>query len=105
MPGPGRGSAFLAAQAEALDQLGVARGILALEVVQQITALVDHADKTTSGVVILLVGFKVAAKLLDVCGEQCNLYFRGSGVAFGALVFADDSALRSTFNAMSISLV
>src|SRR5690349_14984945 len=70
----------LAAQAEVGDQLGVAVLVGLLEVVQQLAALVDHLQKATAGVVILLVRFEVRRKAVDPLRQQCNLDFRGAGI-------------------------
>ena len=56
----------LVAQAETLDQRLITFEILALQVIQQLAALVDHADQTTTRVVILLVAFEVVLQAIDV---------------------------------------
>ena len=93
----------LSTQAESLDQIAVARGVLALEVIQQLAALVYHADQTAAGVVVMLVRLEVPLQLLNIRGQQCYLYFRGTGVAFTYLVLFYDLCFRSAFKAMLIS--
>ena len=58
-----------ATQAESLDELGVAAGVLFLQVVEQATALIDHADQSATGVVIFPVLFEVALKGIDISRE------------------------------------
>src|SRR5690625_219859 len=55
--GSGLGSA---AQAETLDQSSIAADISVLEIIQQLAALVNHSNHAPPGVVVSLVGFKVA---------------------------------------------
>src|SRR3546814_4647829 len=49
----------LPAQAELLDEGLVARGILAVQVIEQAAAAVDHLQQTTTAVVVVLVGLEV----------------------------------------------
>src|SRR5690606_13904701 len=46
-------SRVLATEAQARDQGAVTSGVLTLQVVQQLATLVDHADQTTTAVVVL----------------------------------------------------
>jgi hypothetical protein len=54
---------LLAADAEALDEVFVATFIFASEVVQQLTALCDHFQKTTAAVVVFFMGLEVFLRL------------------------------------------
>jgi len=65
-----------AAQAETLDQILVTSRILAVQVVEQLAALIDHPEQTPSGMVIVLVFLEVFGQVGDSRGQQCNLYFR-----------------------------
>src|SRR5690606_1321161 len=82
-----RRSDCLAAQAELFDQRLVARFILALEVIKQAAALGDESEKTTTGVVVLLVALEVLGQIADTFREDCNLNFRRAGVALGGCEF------------------
>ena len=70
-----------AAQAEVGDHLAVGFLVGALEVVQKLAAVVDHADEAVTGGVVLLVGLQVLGELLDALGERGDLHFAGAGVA------------------------
>src|SRR5690606_9643426 len=80
----------LATQAQTSDQGAVTSSVLTLQVVQQLAALVHHADQTTTGVVVLAVGLEVVLQLVDVGGQQGYLHFRGTSVAFVLLVLVND---------------
>src|SRR5690606_10592163 len=88
---------LLATQTQATDQGAVTGGVFTLQVVQQLATLVNHADQTTTGVVVFAVGLEVALQLVDVGGQQSNLHFRATGIAGGLLVFGND--LSFFFNA------
>src|SRR5690606_29029252 len=77
-------------QTQTRDQCAVTVGILTLQVVQQLAALVDHADQTTTAVVVLGVGLEVTLQLVDVGGQQGNLHFRRTGIASSLLVLVND---------------
>src|SRR3546814_4420919 len=70
----------LPAQAELLDEGLVARGILAVQVIEQAAAAVDNLQQTTTAVVVVLVGLEVLGQVHDAGGEQGDLDFRRAGV-------------------------
>src|SRR6056297_4014315 len=78
---------MLAADAEAFDEVFVTTFVLTPEVVQQLTALRDHFQKTTAAVVVFLVGLEVLGQRGDTRGEDGNLYFGRAGVAVLGCVF------------------
>src|SRR5690606_24678805 len=90
-------SYVLATQTQATNQGAVTSGVLALQVVQQLTTLVNHADQTTTAVVVFAVGLEVTLQLVDVGGQQGYLHFRRTGIAFSLLVLVYD--LGFFFNA------
>ena len=61
--------------------------------VQQRPALRHQLQKTTTGVVVLLVVLEVFGQVVDALRKDCNLNFGGTGVAFGGRVFLDKSCL------------
>ena len=63
----------LAAQAEAGNDLCVARVVLLLEIVEQATALADHDQQAATGMEILLVALQVFRQILDPLGEDRDL--------------------------------
>ena len=60
----------LFAQAEAGNQGPIALDVLALQVVEQLAALADQAQQTTTGVVVLLVLLEVAGQIVDAGGSS-----------------------------------
>lgn len=80
----------LAAQAEPLDQLLVARAICSMQVRQQATATADHLQQATAAVMIVDMNAQVSDHLIDPVGQQCDLHFRRAGVVAVRLVIADD---------------
>ena len=64
----------LLAQLELLGDRLVAADILALEIVQQATALADHHQQTTARAVIFFVGLQVLGQMVDAVREQRDLH-------------------------------
>src|SRR5262249_21397886 len=71
----------LFAQAERFDQLAIAIEALALEVLEQRTALADHLEQAAAAVVVLVVELAVLGEVQDALGQKGDLHFRGAGVA------------------------
>src|SRR3954451_11611880 len=57
--------AVLLADAQALDQLGIAITVLALQVVQQTPALANELQQPAAGVVIFCVGLEMLGEVVD----------------------------------------
>ena len=72
---------LLFADAQPLDQLGVAIRVFALEVVEQAAALTDELQQTASRVMIFCVRFEVLGQVGDAFAEDGHLHFRGAGIA------------------------
>jgi hypothetical protein len=66
----------LLTNAEALDEFGVASGILALEIVEQATTLADELQQPTAGMMIFCVNLEVLGEVVDALAEECYLDFR-----------------------------
>jgi hypothetical protein len=66
----------LLANTEALDQLSIPLRILALEIVEQATALANELQKTATGVVIFGVDLEVLGQIADTFAEKRDLNFR-----------------------------
>src|SRR5690349_24508274 len=81
---------LLATQTQASDQSAVTAHVLAFQVVQQLTTLVNHADQTTTGVVVFTVGLEVTLQFVDVGGQQCNLHFWRTSVTNSLLIVSYD---------------
>src|SRR5882724_1958011 len=76
-----------AAQAEIVEELLIARGIFALEIVEKRAALIHHLEQALTRMVVLLVRVEVRCQAVDTLGQQCDLHFRRTGVVLGALEF------------------
>src|SRR5690606_26075346 len=87
----------LATQTQTTNQSRVTVQILAFEVVQQLTTLVYHADQAATGVVVFLVSFEVLLQLVDVKGQQGNLYLWRTCITSSLLIVANN--LGFFFNA------
>ncbi|VVT10929.1 hypothetical protein RV134_260343 [Roseovarius sp. EC-HK134] len=81
----------LAADAEALDEVLIAGLILALEVIQQLAALCDHHQETTTTMVVFLVGLEMLGQRGDPRGQDCDLHFGRTCVAFFGCEFLDNA--------------
>lgn len=68
------------ANAELFFQLHYVIGILPLKIAQQALAAADHVDQTTSGVMILFVGLKVAFQMLNPAAQDRNLHISRTGI-------------------------
>ena len=71
---------LLLANAEFLDNVLVALGIVVLEVVEQAATLAHHHQETAAGGVILLVRLKVFRQFADPLAKHCDLHFRTTGI-------------------------
>jgi hypothetical protein len=81
---------LLAAEAETLDELLVALFVLALEVVEEVTTVLNLTEKTMTRAVVLLVSLEVSGKSFNLLGENSYLNFARSGVTVMALIFVTD---------------
>ena len=79
-PRPAVPGDFLLADAEPLDQLGVAVGVLALQVVEQAAALADQLQEPAAGVMILDVCLEMFGQVVDAFAEERDLNLGGAGV-------------------------
>src|SRR5690606_12790338 len=76
------GESALLPDAKSLDQLGVAGCVLALEVVEQTTALSDELQQATSRVMVLGVRLEMLGQVVDALAEERHLDLGGAGVRF-----------------------
>ena len=83
----------LLADAEPVDQVGVAVACLSLQVVEQPATLADELQQPAARMVILRVGLEVFGQVVDALAEERNLNFRGAGIGVVSLVRADDVGL------------
>src|SRR5687768_9037699 len=81
------------AQTEALDQRAVAVDVHLGQVVQQTAATADHQQKTTAGVVVVLVLLEVLREIGDALAQQSHLRLGRAGVAVVQTVLTEDGLL------------
>lgn len=81
---------ILLSQSQRSDDSTITFDIGFLEIVEKTSSLTDHHKQTASGVVVFVVNFKVFGEFLNSAGEECDLHFGGTGVAFFATVLCDD---------------
>lgn len=77
-------------QAQFCTESSVAFDVFAAEIVQHVSALADHLQQAPAGMMVFLVGLQMFGEESDSLGEDSNLYFRRSGVAFmNGILFND----------------
>ena len=59
-----------------LDQLAVAIGVLALQVIQESAALADELQQPAAGMMVLGVRLEMVGQVVDALAEECDLNFR-----------------------------
>src|SRR6476659_3419203 len=83
----------LLADAQTTDQLRIAFRVLALEIVEQPSALADEFEKPPARVMVLRVGLEMLGEVIDALTEERDLNFGGSGIAVVCLVRSDKVGL------------
>ncbi len=78
---PLRLTAPSATDAQALDDLLVARLVLVLQVVEERTPQAHHLEQATAGVIVFLVHLEVVGQRVDALGEKRDLHFWRARVA------------------------
>ena len=81
------------ADIQPLDEVGVPLRVFSLEVVEQPPALADQHQEAAARMMIFRVGFEVLGEVVDAFAENCDLHFRGSGIAFVRAVVANQLCL------------
>ena len=74
-----------------MDQSSVSFQISFLQVVQHVSSLTYHLQQTSSGVMVLLVFLQMFVQVVDSVGQNCDLNFGGTGVAFVGSVLLHNS--------------
>src|SRR5262249_16830028 len=70
----------LFADSKFLDDVFVTFGIVLLQIVQQATPLADHHQQTPPGGMVFFMVLEVLRQLADPLAQDCNLYFRATGI-------------------------
>jgi len=81
---------LLLANAEFLDYVLIALGIVVLEVVEQATSLAHHHQETAAGGVILIVCLEMIRQLTDPFTKHRDLNLRTSGVFLVGAISVND---------------
>ena len=63
----------LLTETELFDYCTVSVNILLLEISEKVASVTNHLEKTSSGVVIVLVDLQVSVKIVDSLSENSNL--------------------------------
>ena len=102
----------LLTQAQLGDNGAVTLDIGLLQVGQQVAAMTNHLQQTTTGMMVLLVNLQMFVQVVDSLGQYSDLYFGRTGVAFvggmgqdnfGFFFFAHHNAVTSVFYLSPIS--
>src|SRR5579884_515674 len=91
-------SKALLPEAELADKVGVALLVLATEVVEKRPTLVNQHQKTATRMIVLGVGLEVRRQVVDALGQNCDLYFRRTGVALALRMLLDERLLALRCN-------
>ena len=83
----------LFAQVQPSDQRAVTLNISLLQVLQHVAAAADHQQQTAVGMVVVLVELQVLVQVVDPLGQQSDLHFGRTGVAFMLRIGGDDLGL------------
>ena len=67
-------------QTQFLDDGAVTVDILLHQVVEKVTAMTDHLEQATTGVVVLFVHLQVLGQIVDAAGQDRDLNFGRTGV-------------------------
>ena len=81
---------LLLANAEFLDYVLVALGIVVLQVVEQAASLADHHQETAAGGVILIVCLEMVRQLTDPFAKHRDLNLRTPGIFLVGAVSGND---------------
>ena len=73
---------LLFSQSETSDKASVSVDICLSEVLEKVSSLSYHLQKTSSGVVVFMMLFEVLVEVVDPVSKDSYLYFRGTCVAF-----------------------
>jgi hypothetical protein len=77
-------------QVQAGKKASITLDVRVSEICEAISSLTYHLEKTSSGVMILLMNLEMLVKLINPVGKNGYLYFRGTGIArMGSILFDD----------------
>lgn len=82
-------------KAEIGDEPTVPLDVRLLQILEKPTAAPDHLEKTTTTVVVLVVGIEVGPEVVDATREDRDLDRRASTIGIVELVLLDDFFLNN----------
>jgi hypothetical protein len=71
------------------DNCSVTIDILLHKVVEKVTSVTNHLEKTATRVMVLVVVLEVLVEGVDSVGENRDLYLGRTGIGFVSAVFGD----------------
>ena len=77
---------FLLAESQPANQILVPSKVLPLQIVEEAPTLAYHLEKTTPGMVILLMTLQMVGQIADFLAEDCDLHVGGSSVGAVQLI-------------------
>ena len=83
----------LLSDSELVDDRAVTLDIYLCEIVEKVSSVSYHLEKTATAVVVLVVGLKMLGKSVDSVGKNSDLYLRRTCVTLMCLVSVDDFLL------------
>jgi hypothetical protein len=81
---------LLSAQSKSLDDIFVAVGRSATQIVQMTPPLAYHLNQASAGMLIVFVLFQMVRQLRDSSRQQRDLYFWGARVVLSTTVLLND---------------
>ena len=84
---------MLLAKTELRDEISVPLTVLVTEIVEQRPTLVDHHQQPAARMIVLLVVLEVLGQVADTLGEDRDLDFGRTRIAFGAGMILDERFL------------
>ena len=81
---------ILFSQAETGDEISVSVDICLSEVLEKVSSLSYHLQKTSSGVVVFMMLLEVLVEVVDPVSKDSYLNLRGTCIAFFSSILFDD---------------
>ena len=83
----------LLSDSEPLNEIGVAIGILAFQIVEQASALPDQLEEAAARVMVFRVGLEMFGEVVDPFAQERDLHLGGTGVCVVGFIRSDDFRL------------
>ena len=79
----------LLSDAELFNNCSVTGNILLHKVVEKVTSVTNHLEKTAAGMMVLVVVLEMFVESVDSVGKNRDLHLGRSGIGFMSAVFGD----------------